>query len=102
MIYLQVRAFWAQLEAATNERQQAMFRMLNVHLKHLAQRVETAVGELLEVRIISPAADPTCQEPLHKGHYFARWQIVLYADPTPLLVQHLQEVNGGPLSIFRK
>lgn len=46
---VQVRGFWAQLEAATNERQQAMFRVLNVHLKHLAQRVEAAVGEILEV-----------------------------------------------------
>lgn len=58
MICLQVRAFWAQLEAATNERQQAMFRILNTHLKHLAQRIETAVGELLEVPIISSATDP--------------------------------------------
>ena len=46
---VQVRGFWAQLEAATNERQQAMFRVLNGHLKHLAQRVEAAVGEILEV-----------------------------------------------------
>ena len=46
---VQVRGFWGQLEAATNERQQAMFRMLNAHLKHLAQRIEAAVGEILEV-----------------------------------------------------
>lgn len=46
---MQVRGFWAQLEAATNERQQAMFRVLNAHLKHLAQRVEAAVGDILEV-----------------------------------------------------
>ena len=44
-----MRGFWALLETATNERQQAMFRMLNTHLKHLAERVEAAVGELLEV-----------------------------------------------------
>ena len=49
IVCAQVRGFWAHLETATNERQQAMFRMLNTHLKHLAQRVETAVGELLEV-----------------------------------------------------
>ena len=51
---LQVRGFWAQLEAATNERQQAMFRMLNVHLERLAKRVETVVGDLLEVCASSP------------------------------------------------
>ena len=50
LVCVQVRGFWAHLETATNERQQAMFRMLNTHLKHLAERVETAVGELLEVR----------------------------------------------------
>ena len=53
-ICVQVRGFWAQLEAATNERQQAMFRMLNVHLARLAQRVETVVGDLLEVCPSSP------------------------------------------------
>ena len=52
--YLQVRGFWAQLEAATNERQQAMFRMLNAHLNRLAQRVETVVGDLLEVHTLPP------------------------------------------------
>ena len=52
---MQVRGFWAQLEAATNERQQAMFRVLNKHLARLAQRVETVVGDLLEV----------CALPLH-------------------------------------
>ena len=51
---LQVRGFWAQLEAATNERQQAMFRMLNVHLARLGQRVETVVGDLLEVSASPP------------------------------------------------
>ena len=53
-LVLQVRGFWAQLEAATNERQQAMFRMLNVHLARLAQRVETVVGDLLEVSAPPP------------------------------------------------
>ena len=51
---MQVRGFWAQLEAATNERQQAMFRVLNKHLARLAQRVETVVGDLLEVCALPP------------------------------------------------
>ena len=68
----QVRGFWALLETATNERQQAMFRMLNMHLKHLAERVETAVGELLEVmRAFVPLPGPASS--------------ASYADSMPLL-----------------
>jgi hypothetical protein len=64
---LQVRDFWHALEAATNERQQAMFRLLNRHLKRLAQRVEVAVGEALEVQL-EPAAlhlDPPTAQQFH-------------------------------------
>ena len=68
----QVRGFWALLETATNERQQAMFRMLNMHLKHLAERVEAAVGELLEVmRAFVPLPGPASS--------------ASYADSMPLL-----------------
>ena len=66
-----MRGFWAHLETATNERQQAMFRTLNTHLKRLAERVETAVGELLEVmRASAPLPGPASS--------------ASYADPTPL------------------
>ena len=47
----QVREFWHDLEAATNERQAAMFRMLNGHLTRLGRRIEAAVGELLDVHL---------------------------------------------------
>ncbi len=62
-----MRDFWHALEAATNERQQAMFRLLNHHMKRLAQRVETAVGEALEV-VLEPAAlhlDPPTAQQFH-------------------------------------
>ncbi|CAL8468472.1 g8012 [Coccomyxa elongata] len=63
----EVRDFWHALEAATNERQQAMFRLLNHHMKRLAQRVEAAVGEALEV-VLEPAAlhlDPPTAQQFH-------------------------------------
>ena len=63
-ICVQVRGFWAQLEAATNERQQAMFRVLNTHLARLAQRVETVVGDLLEVGVATHELGPTSIVPL--------------------------------------
>ena len=46
-----MREFWAALEAATNERQAAMFGVLNAHLATLGRRIEAAVGELLDVRL---------------------------------------------------
>lgn len=50
-----MREFWHELESATNERQAAMFGLLNGHLARLGARVEAAVGGLLHVRL-EPAA----------------------------------------------
>ncbi|KAK9830273.1 hypothetical protein WJX72_010744 [[Myrmecia] bisecta] len=47
----EVGEFWQQLERATNERQHTLFRRINTHLQALSQRIEAAVGEVLEVRL---------------------------------------------------
>lgn len=64
---MQVREFWHALEEATNERQQAMFQLLNSHMKRLAQRVEAAVGEALEVQLEPTALrlDPPTAQQFH-------------------------------------
>ena len=36
----QVRGFWHQLETATNERQRALLRRLNLHLEGLSRAIE--------------------------------------------------------------
>ena len=46
---LQVRDFWAGLEAATNARQATMFEAINRHMEALARTIEAVVGEALEV-----------------------------------------------------
>ncbi len=81
-----MRDFWHALEAATNERQQAMFRLLNRHLKRLTQRVEVAVGEALEVQL-EPAAlhlDPPTAQQFHSD------------------LQDLFDTGNYPLNLLKK
>lgn len=47
----EVRAFWHDLEMASNERQRALLRRLNVHLEQLGRMIESVVSEQLSVRL---------------------------------------------------
>jgi len=47
----EVRAFWHQLEMASNERQRTLLQRLNAHLEGLSRAIEQVVAEGLSVRL---------------------------------------------------
>ena len=65
--HAQVRDFWQDVEAATNERQRAMFQCINRRLEGLSQQIEAAVGEVLDLRLepVTIAMDPPAAQDFH-------------------------------------
>ena len=47
-----MRGFWHQLETATNERQRALLRRLNLHLEGLSRAIEVHIRGRLHVAFI--------------------------------------------------
>lgn len=66
---MQVRDFWQDVEAATNERQHAMFQCINKHLESLSRQIETTVGEALSLRLepVTIAMDPPAAQDFHES-----------------------------------
>lgn len=54
----QVRGFWHQLETATNERQRALLRRLNLHLEGLSRAIEVHTRHCLHAALRALAPDP--------------------------------------------
>jgi hypothetical protein len=53
-----VRGFWHQLETATNERQRALLRRLNLHLEGLSRAIEVHTAVVLHAASGALAPDP--------------------------------------------
>lgn len=64
---VQVRDFWQDVEAATNERQRAMFQCINTRLESLSRQIEATVGEALDLRLepVTIAMDPPASQDFH-------------------------------------
>lgn len=75
---LQVRDFWQDVEAATNERQRAMFLCINRRLESLSRQIEATVGDVLDLRLepVTIAMDPPAAQDFHDSlqNLFAQGQ----------------------------
>lgn len=64
------------MEAATNERQRAMFQCINRRLESLSRQIEATVGEALNLRLepVIIAMDPPAAQDFHESlqHLFAQ------------------------------
>ncbi|KAL3150332.1 hypothetical protein ABBQ32_000177 [Trebouxia sp. C0010 RCD-2024] len=68
-IEAEVRDFWQDVEAATNERQRAMFQCINRRLESLSRQIEATVGEALNLRLepVTIAMDPPAAQDFHES-----------------------------------
>jgi len=79
---MQVRDFWQDVEAATNERQRSMFQCINRRLESLSREIEGTVGQVLDLRLepVTIAMDPPAAQDFHDSlqNLFAQ------GDPAPM------------------
>ena len=68
-VLAQVRDFWQDVEAATNERQRDMFQCINRQLESLSRQIEATVGEALDLRLepVTIAMDPPAAQDFHES-----------------------------------
>ena len=83
---MQVRDFWQDVEAATNERQHSMFQCINRRLESLSRQIEATVGEALDVRLepVTIAMDPPAAQDFHDSlqNLFAQGTIIVLKTST--------------------
>lgn len=86
---MQVRDFWQDVEAATNERQRDMFQCINRQLESLSRQIEATVGEALDLRLepVTIAMDPPAAQDFHDSlqNLFAQGMIMLLQNVTSAL-----------------